>query len=66
VTDIARARVGDLIGPVTGAEPDVRAIPLPNGARVAFTIQVALEAWSGATISGATLPASSDGQTAVD
>ncbi len=37
----------DLVGPVNGGEPDIRAIPLPNDARVAFTIQVALEAWQG-------------------
>jgi peptidoglycan/xylan/chitin deacetylase (PgdA/CDA1 family) len=38
-----------VIGPVNGGEPDIRDISLPNGARVAFTIQVALEAWSGAS-----------------
>jgi peptidoglycan/xylan/chitin deacetylase (PgdA/CDA1 family) len=31
-------------GPVVGDRPDIRAIPLPNGARLAFTVQVALEA----------------------
>jgi allantoinase len=38
--------IADLVGPVNGDEPDIRAIPLPNGARMAFTIQVALEAWA--------------------
>ncbi|HEX6512748.1 MAG TPA: polysaccharide deacetylase family protein [Chloroflexota bacterium] len=38
----------ELRGPVAGGEPLIRAIPLPNGARLAFTIQVALEAWAGA------------------
>jgi peptidoglycan/xylan/chitin deacetylase (PgdA/CDA1 family) len=56
----------DLTGPVTGTEPDIRAIPLPDGARLAFTIQVALEAWSGATITGTSLPAGGDGQGAAD
>lgn len=42
-------------GPVNGGEPELRAIPLPNGARVAFTIQVALEAWSGSR-PAATMP----------
>ncbi len=37
----------ELLGPVTAGEPVIRPIPLPNGARVAFTIQVALEAWAG-------------------
>lgn len=64
--DIATARVEDLIGPVAGAEPAVRPIPLPNGARVAFTIQVALEAWTGATISGPTLPIGPDGEPSLD
>ncbi len=36
----------DLIGPVAGADPIVRPISLPNGARMAFTLQVALEAWA--------------------
>ena len=60
------ARVEDLVGPVTGEEPTIRAIPLPNGARVAFTIQVALEAWSGATVTGPMLPVGPDGQSSVD
>ena len=64
--DIATARLEDLIGPVAGAEPAIRPIPLPNGARVAFTIQVALEAWSGATISGPTLPVGPDGPSNLD
>lgn len=34
-----------LIGPVNGGEPFIRPVPLPNDARVAFTIQVALEGW---------------------
>ena len=64
--DIATARLDDLVGPVAGAEPTIRPIPLPNGARVAFTIQVALEAWSGATISGPTLPVGADGRSSLD
>ncbi|HVA25452.1 MAG TPA: polysaccharide deacetylase family protein [Chloroflexota bacterium] len=36
----------DLAGPVNGDEPDIRAVALPNGARMAFTIQVAIEAWA--------------------
>jgi peptidoglycan/xylan/chitin deacetylase (PgdA/CDA1 family) len=36
----------ELVGPVSGSEPVVRAIPLPDQARLAFTIQVALEAWA--------------------
>jgi peptidoglycan/xylan/chitin deacetylase (PgdA/CDA1 family) len=55
-----------LIGPVVGDEPIVRAIPLPNGARMAFTIQVALEAWSGATVRGTTLPVAPDGKPLAD
>ncbi|MBV8084277.1 MAG: polysaccharide deacetylase family protein, partial [Chloroflexi bacterium] len=33
-----------LIGPVLGGEPVIHNVALPNGARLAFTIQVALEA----------------------
>lgn len=47
MADFGRYTNSDLVGPVTGAEPVIRAIPLPNGARMAFTIQVALEAWAG-------------------
>jgi len=43
-----------LIGPVAGGRPDIRAIPLPNDARVAFTVQVALEASSNSR--GARMP----------
>src|SRR5687767_11021680 len=53
-------RVTDLVGPVVGDEPVFRAIPLPNGARMAFTIQIALEAWSGATVTGSVLPAGAE------
>lgn len=66
MADLASSRVDDLIGPVAGSEPAIRAIPLPNGARVAFTIQVALEAWSGATVTGPTLPVGPDGQSSTD
>ncbi|MFI5269880.1 MAG: polysaccharide deacetylase family protein, partial [Chloroflexota bacterium] len=38
--------IAGLVGPVNGDEPVIRAIPLPNGARMAFTIQVALETWA--------------------
>jgi peptidoglycan/xylan/chitin deacetylase (PgdA/CDA1 family) len=64
--DVSNATLDDLVGPVTGAEPTIRPIPLPNGARMAFTIQVALEAWSGATISGPRLPAGPDGRSELD
>jgi peptidoglycan/xylan/chitin deacetylase (PgdA/CDA1 family) len=64
--DVSNATLDDLVGPVIGDEPDIRAIPLPGGARVAFTIQVALEAWAGATVRGTTLPTPPDGQGALD
>ncbi len=48
MADLASAGLTDLKGPATGAEPDIRALPLPNGARMAFTVQVALEAWADA------------------
>ena len=64
--DVSSASLDDLVGPVVGDDPEVRAIPLPGGARMAFTIQVALEAWIGATVRGTTLPPTSDGQTGLD
>src|SRR4051794_31533994 len=64
--EVDRSGVADLIGAVVGDEPIARAIPLPNGARMAFTIQVALEAWSGATIKGSVLPVGPDGQSSAD
>jgi allantoinase len=36
-----------LVGPLDESERHVLALPLPNGARLAFTIQIALEAWAG-------------------
>jgi allantoinase len=34
-----------LIGPVNGEEPTLRSVALPNGAYVALTVQLTLEAW---------------------
>jgi peptidoglycan/xylan/chitin deacetylase (PgdA/CDA1 family) len=64
--DVSNATLDDVVGPVAGAEPTIRPIPLPNGARMAFTIQVALEAWSGATISGPRLPVGPEGRPDLD
>jgi hypothetical protein len=47
-----QATLSDLEGPVNGEEPTIQAIALPDGARIAFTIQVALEAWAGANVTG--------------
>jgi allantoinase len=38
--------MAELLGPVNGDDPMFRRVQLPNGARMAFTIQVALEAWA--------------------
>jgi allantoinase len=42
-------------GPVLGEEPVLKAMPLPGGARVAVTIQLAFEAWSPGISSGSVL-----------
>lgn len=42
-------------GPVIGEEPKLKSIPFPNGAFVAVTVQLALEAWSENVASGSVL-----------
>lgn len=39
-----------LRGSVLGGEPDLKSIPLPNDARVAVSVQLAFEAWSGTIV----------------
>lgn len=53
--EFATATLRDLRGPVTGEEPVLNELPLPGGARIAVTIQLAVEAWSGTAVSGSTL-----------
>jgi peptidoglycan/xylan/chitin deacetylase (PgdA/CDA1 family) len=43
---VIEGTVGQVVGPVAGAEPAIRSIPLPNGAKVALTVQLTLEAWA--------------------
>ena len=44
--------LNDLRGPVAGEAPVLRSTPLPGQARVAITVQLALEAWQGTRVSG--------------
>ena len=41
-----------LSGPVLGGEPALRSFSLPNGARVAVSVQLAFEAWSPNVVAG--------------
>jgi allantoinase len=38
-------RLDQIVGPVNGGEPELRSVPLPNGANIAVTAQLTLEAW---------------------
>ena len=38
-----------IVGPVNGEEPVLRSVPLPNGANLALTVQLTLEAWEDAS-----------------
>lgn len=44
--------IDDLRGPVTGEEPVITPVSLPGDARVAITVQLALEAWAGTNTTG--------------
>ena len=43
---VIEGSVDQLVGPVAGAEPVIRSVPLPNGAKIALTVQLTLEAWA--------------------
>lgn len=53
-------RIRGVTGPVLGGEPVLKSIPLPGGARVAVTVQLAFEAWSAGAASGNVLGVVSD------
>ena len=52
MTDLSAATLDDLRGPVAGEVPVLGSAPLPGNARVAITVQLALEAWKGNEVSG--------------
>lgn len=52
MADLSTATLEDLRGPVVGETPVLKSVPLPGGARVAVTVQLAFEAWKGTRVSG--------------
>lgn len=52
MTDLGSRSISDLTGPVAGDRPVLVSAPLPGDARIAVTVQVALEAWAGSKVTG--------------
>lgn len=52
MSELGACSIDDLGGPVAGEEPLITPVPLPGMARVAVTVQLALEAWAGTSTTG--------------